>query len=102
MWRPETLDTGEVEIPSNLTGLVEIIAEEAHAVWGRRRIGQGWRYGTEVDHVRRTHPMLVAYPELPEEAKDDDRELVRHAIRVLLSMGYTIVPADVAAEPTAP
>lgn len=53
-----------------------------HVQWMEQRRAQGWSYGPVRDEVRKTHPMLVPFDQLPimEQKKDD---LVSAIVRAL-------------------
>ena len=55
--------------------IVELVAENAHEVWAKDKIADGWVYGHERDNQLKTHPMLKAYDELPESEKEYDRKV---------------------------
>jgi hypothetical protein len=98
-WDPEPIDTGGVALPDGLVELVELLAQNAHDNWGRQRITDGWRYGPSRDDDALTHPLLVPYPELPESEKEYDRWLAIETLKVIVKLGYRIVPAAVVREP---
>jgi hypothetical protein len=91
-WTPAPVDTSGIELDAGLPALVEALAENAHAHWARRRFAEGWRRGAERSDIALTHPLLVPYPELPEPEKEYDRELAVETIKVVLSLGYRILP----------
>lgn len=53
-------------------------AEELHDSWCDSKVRDGWSYGGVKDFVKKTHPCLVSYNQLPEEQKLKDH--VFHAI----------------------
>ncbi|MEU2734317.1 RyR domain-containing protein [Streptomyces sp. NPDC007095] len=91
-WTPAPLDTSGIELDAGLLALVEELAENAHARWARRRFAEGWRPGAERSDTALTHPLLVPYPELPEPEKEYDRELAVETLKLVLRLGYRIVP----------
>jgi len=46
--------------------------EELHASWCVSKYSQGWVHGSVKDDVKKTHPCLVLYSELPLEQKIKD------------------------------
>ncbi len=72
---------------------VEAMAELEHARWCRERLGAGWRPGAERDDARRLHPLLVPWTDLPEDAREIDRTLVRARPALLARAGYRIEPS---------
>jgi hypothetical protein len=89
---PRPKDTSAVVPPEALHALMELLAENAHDLWASRKLADGWSYGPTVDPVARTHPDLVAYDQLPEEKKAYDRDMAMGTIKLILSLGYEIVP----------
>lgn len=90
---PHPEDLSSVEIPESLSELTERIAENVHEVWARSRTEQGWTYGESRDDARKTHPCLVPYSELPETEKEYDRNTAMDTLRLVIKLGYEIVPA---------
>ena len=78
-------------IPTDLTPLLEALAENVHDTWAAGRIADGWTYGTERNDTKKQHPCLVPYDELPEEEKEYDRQTAKATITFILSKGYKIV-----------
>lgn len=46
--------------------------EEAHDSWMDAYIKMGWKYGAMRDPVRRTHPDMVPFDDLPKDERDKD------------------------------
>ena len=42
LYRPLPIDTSRVELPLRLLRLVDLLAENAHEVWSRGRMDEGW------------------------------------------------------------
>ena len=89
-YRPEPIDTSQVDLPDELRDLIELLAEHNHDVWAQRRIREGWTYGPRRDDEAREHPDLVPYDELPEEEKKYDRETALEVLKATLAKGYRI------------
>lgn len=87
---PQPLDTQEIELPSWIMDLVELLAKNAHDVWALERISQGWMYGSNRCDIRKEHPCLVHYNELPEAEKEYDRKLAIYTLKAVLALGYRI------------
>jgi len=90
MYKPEPIDTKNIEIPLNLRPLVELIAKNVHEVWAEGRIKEGWTYGEVKDSTKKTTPCLVSYEELSEQEKDYDRNTALETIKLVLKLGYKI------------
>jgi hypothetical protein len=91
-WDPNPIDTVNISLPEELLELIEFLAENAHDNWGRQRISEGWKYGPVRDEKLLTHPSLVPYPELPESEKEYDRVLAMETLKVIMKLGYRILP----------
>jgi hypothetical protein len=46
--------------------------EQLHESWCDFKVKDGWRYGPNKDEVKKTHPCLVPYSELPVEQQLKD------------------------------
>ena len=89
---PTPIPTEEVLLPPELYALVEQLSENNHDHWARQRIDAGWTYGPHRDDLRKTHPDLVPYGEIPEAEKEYDRTSVMETLKVILLLGYEILP----------
>jgi hypothetical protein len=88
---PQALDTAQVELSPDILQLTELLARNSHDVWGRKRLAEGWRYGPRRDDIRKEHPCLVPYEELPESEKEYDRSTALQTLKVIIALGYRIV-----------
>jgi hypothetical protein len=79
-------------LPADVVALTEKLAENAHEVWAARRVAEGWTYGGQRDDGARKHPCLIPYADLPEAEKEYDRAAAVQTLKLILSLGYTIVP----------
>lgn len=86
------ISTEGITLPAELAALVERLAENNHDQWARQRINEGWTYGPQRDDALKTHPDLVPDGDLPEEEKEYDRISVVQTVKVILMLGYEIVP----------
>lgn len=89
---PRPVDTSAVRLPESLGALTERLAANTHDVWARRKLAEGWTYGPTVDDATKRHPDLVPYEELPEDRKAYDRDTVLETLKLILALGYTVVP----------
>lgn len=87
---PNPVNTSAVKLPDDLRELTERLAENAHDVWARRKIGDGWTWGPTVDATAKKHPDLIPYDQLSEDKKEYDRDTAMETIKAILSLGYTI------------
>jgi ryanodine receptor 2 len=88
---PEPIDTSDVTIPDYLSALAEQLARNTHEVWSSGRLSQGWIWGAARDDVKKTHPDLIPYEELPDSEKEFDRQTSQETLKLILSLGYKIV-----------
>jgi len=89
-YQPKPLTTAGVELTSDLSELVEQLAESNHDHWAQQRLDQGWTYGAERDDTRKTHPGLVPYDQLSESEKQYDRTSVVETLKAIIAAGYEI------------
>lgn len=45
---------------------------KSHALWMERKVTEGWRWGLKKDAVKKTHPCLVPYDQLPQTQRAKD------------------------------
>lgn len=93
-YKPNPKDTKGIVLPQDILALAEKLAENAHDVWARRRMDEGWSFGPERDDRKKKHPCLVPYAELPESEKEYDRNAAMETIKLILLEGYRITPRD--------
>ena len=87
---PAPIDTSTVSLPGELDDLTELLAQNAHDLWARLRLEQGWRWGPARDDARKEHPALVPYAWLPESEKQADRDTAVGTLKAILALGYRI------------
>ncbi|KAI5611303.1 ryanodine receptor 3 isoform X3 [Silurus asotus] len=93
-YKPSPLELSDVKLTPGQEVLVDKLAENAHNVWAKDRIKQGWTYGIQQDLKSRRNPRLVPYSLLDERTKKSNRDSLREAIRTLIGYGYSIEPPD--------
>ncbi|XP_056620483.1 ryanodine receptor 3 [Triplophysa dalaica] len=93
-YKPAPLGLSDVRLTPDQEILVDKLAENAHNVWAKDRIKQGWTYGIQQDLKNRRNPRLVPYALLDERTKKSNRDSLREAIRTLIGYGYYIDPPD--------
>jgi hypothetical protein len=89
-YQPRPVDDAGIELSDDLLALTEQLAQNAHELWARRRIAEGWSWGPERDDVARKHPCLVPYDQLPDSEKQYDRDSALETLRAILALGYRI------------
>ena len=90
---PKPADTMGVKLPEELLPLIEVMARNVHEVWSQNRINECWTYGPVRDDVRKHHPCLIPYEELPESEKDYDRATSQETLKLILKSGFAISKA---------
>uniref|UniRef100_A0A8C3IPA6 Ryanodine receptor 3 n=1 Tax=Chrysemys picta bellii TaxID=8478 RepID=A0A8C3IPA6_CHRPI len=93
-YKPAPLDLSEVKLLPSQEVLVDKLAENAHNVWAKDRIKQGWTYGIQQDLKNKRNPRLVPYALLDERTKKSNRDSLREAVRTFAGYGYNIEPPD--------
>ncbi|XP_076834095.1 ryanodine receptor 3 isoform X5 [Brachyhypopomus gauderio] len=93
-YKPTPLELSDVKLTPSQELLVDRLAENAHNVWAKERIKQGWTYGIQQDVKSKRNPRLVPYALLDERTKKSNRDSLREAIRTLIGYGYNIEPPD--------
>jgi hypothetical protein len=94
-YSPEPLDLDAVRIPSDVTHLIEICAESMHDSWMEMNQRQGWSYGEVSDHIKKSHPAMLPYADLPIDLRRSDQLSAEQTLRSILVCGYTITKANV-------
>lgn len=89
-YKPEPIDTTGVKLSDDIEGLTELLASNAHDIWARQRMAEGWRYGPERNDSRKEHPSLVPYEELSEAEKEYDRKAAIETLKAIIALGYRI------------
>ena len=89
-YTPKPIDTSAVTLSEDVRKLTELLARNAHDIWARQRMADGWRYGPSRDDAQRRHPCLVPYEKLPESEKQYDRNAAMETLKAILALGYRI------------
>ena len=90
-YAPHPIDVDDIPLDRDLEELQEAIAENAHDVWAKARINEGWSYGKERDDINRLHPDLVPYTALSESEKEYDRIMAFNTIKLVKKLGFDII-----------
>jgi hypothetical protein len=90
VYEPKPIDTSDVTLTEDILELTEWLAQNAHDIWARQRIADGWRYGGRRDDAKKEHPSLVPYDKLPDSEKSYDRNAALETLRALIARGYRI------------
>jgi hypothetical protein len=89
-YKPEPIDTSNVELSKSILDLTEQLAQNVHNLWAQRRMAEGWTWGPKRNEVEKKQPNLVSYEQLPESEKDYDRTVALQTIKALIVLGYRI------------
>ncbi|XP_043914983.1 ryanodine receptor 2 [Protopterus annectens] len=93
-YKPAPMDLSHIKLTATQEAMVDKLAENAHNVWARDRIRQGWTYGIQQDVKNRRNPRLVPYTLLDERTKKSNKDSLREAVRTLLGYGYNLEAPD--------
>ncbi|XP_077975839.1 ryanodine receptor 2-like isoform X3 [Styela clava] len=93
-YKPSPLDLSHVRLSHQMEMLVEKLANNAHNVWARERVKQGWTYGLNLDVKTKRNPRLVPFHLLDDAARQSNRNSIRELVRTLLGYGYAVEPPD--------
>lgn len=89
-YNPKPIDTEQIALDQEILELGELLARNAHDVWAKERMKQGWVYGESRNDEAKEHPCLIPYEDLPESEKAYDRSTAMETLKVIVSMGYEI------------
>jgi hypothetical protein len=87
---PQPIDTSAMALPRAIGDLTERLARNIHEIWAQRKIADGWRYGPRLDGVRKRHPWIVPYEELPNSVQEYDRSTALGTLKTLMAFGYEV------------
>lgn len=89
-YAPQPIDTCDVELPAELSQLIEQMSKNVHEVWAKSRMDQGWTYGLERSDELKQHPCLIPYEDLPEIEKAYDRDTALGTLKLIIKLGFRI------------
>ena len=89
-YRPNPINTENIELPKEMLELTEQIAENVHDIWAKGRLEEGWTYGEKRDDEKKHHPCLVPYSELSDSEKAYDRNTAMETLKMIVALGYKI------------
>ena len=90
---PRPIDTSRIQLDESILRLAELLAKNTHDVYVAARLADGWTLGPRSDE-NKTNPTLIPYECLSEEEKEYDRRTSQEVLKVILSLGYQLSPAD--------
>ena len=89
-YNPQPINVEDIDLDADLEDLTEAIAENAHDIWARARMDEGWTYGPIRDDEKKQHPDLVPYAQLPDSEKEYDRIMAMNTLRLVRRLGFDI------------
>jgi ryanodine receptor 2 len=92
-YNPTPIQTDNITLAPAVLALTERLAENAHDIWARQRLADGWTHGPVRDDKAKKHPCLVPYDQLPESEKVYDRNAALQTLKAIIALGYRVVPA---------
>lgn len=90
-YEPHPIDVDSIPLNGDLEQLQDAIAENAHNVWAKARIKEGWTYGKEFDDIKKQDPTLMPFTALPDSEKEYDRLTAFNTIKLVKKLGFDIV-----------
>ncbi|OQS05661.1 ryanodine-inositol 1,4,5-triphosphate receptor Ca2 channel (RIR-CaC) family protein [Thraustotheca clavata] len=94
VYTPRPVDTSQVVFPQGLKRLMDLLAENAHEVWSKGRMDEGWTYGQQRNDKLKKHVCLVPYVFLTDAEKDYDIKTAEATLKMLYALGYHIVDSN--------
>jgi len=70
-----------------------LLAQNEHIRWMQEKYANDWTYAPVRDDVKKHHPLLVPYEELPPEEQRKDINAVNNIIPLLKSIGLRVYQA---------
>jgi hypothetical protein len=93
MYHPSEDEAIVMEVDA-FDSLCEEIAKAQHQQWVKERTDAGWRYGDQVSHKEKTHPMLRQWSDLPKKYRKIDKSTPKVFLEQLNKQGYSVVKTD--------
>ena len=90
-YEPYPIDVDSIPLNGDLEQLQDAIAENAHNVWAKARIKEGWTYGKEFDDEKKEDPTIMPYTALPDSEKEYDRLTAFNTIKLVKKLGFDII-----------
>lgn len=91
-YHPNPADLSNITLSDDLKALGELMASNAHNVWALERQSEGWTYGPKRDDNTLQTPDMLPYSQLPETEKQYDRLMATSTLKLLIALGYRIIP----------
>lgn len=88
--RVEPLTDWEAELFQFTPEEIEKLADMEHERWCSEKIKNGWKYGTEKNNNKKTHPCLVKWNDLPVDEQKKDKDTILGLPSFLAAAGFEI------------
>jgi hypothetical protein len=89
-YKPKPIDTTSIKLTDEILKLTELLAENAHDIWARQRMAEGWTFGPKRDDAAKKHPDLIPYNELHNSEKEYDRKTAMETLKAIIAIGYSV------------
>lgn len=90
-YNPQPINVENISLDADLEDLKEAIAENAHDIWARARLDEGWTYGPVRNDELKQHPDLVPYSQLTDSEKEYDRLMAMNTLRLVRRLGFDVI-----------
>jgi tetratricopeptide (TPR) repeat protein len=90
MYKPTPIDISAVEVPECLDELAGALARNAHDVWVRERVSDGWSYAPTFSESLRRDFRLVPFAQLRAADRTARLARARETLRAIRALGYTV------------
>jgi hypothetical protein len=84
------LAPGDAAIAPFEADLIETLARAGHWRWCVEQWAAGWTYAPRRDDVRKLHPLLREWNEIPEDVRAWNRDLVRRIPAIVKKAGFML------------
>lgn len=89
-FKPEPIDTSNIELPESILELRDCIAQSIHENWSVNKVDAGYKWGEARNDAEKTHPGLCEYDKLSEDEKSYDIDLFFETIKTVIAIGYKV------------
>ena len=91
---PKPISLDDCELPKEIADAADKIAKNTHENWSKNKMENGYTFGKVTNDAKKTHCDLIPYEKLSDEKKRYDIETSTSAIKLLIKLGYKIIPPD--------
>lgn len=87
---PAIMAIPEIDINQYSNEISLAVAKYQHKKWMEEKLKEGWKYSTEYDFMKKQHPLLTSWEQLPVEYQETDNQFVSTLSNILDGMGLQI------------